>query len=136
MAASSDMRFKAALDLGNTTNYSGEVELQLQCEDIVMINDYDGTGTYYNPYYAYGEGAFSAIGQWFASVDWAAVGVWVVIIMIYIALSLIGPWVFPPALICLWLTEGNLETCSLGIWSNGYTDKDFDAETTTETTTS
>jgi len=128
MAADVDMRFKAALDLANTTNYDGIVELQLVCEDIVMVTDYDGNGDYYDPYYSYGEGAFSAIGEWFAYVNWDAVMVWVFIIMVYAALSLVGPWVFPPALICLWFTEGNIETCSFGIWSNGYTDKDFDAD--------
>jgi len=29
---------------------------------------------------------------------------------------------------CIYITDGNLDTCSLGIWGNGYTDKNFDEE--------
>ena len=81
---------------------------------------YDDEGNYNDPYYNYG----SEFSAWLSSVDWELVGTWAIIIFAYFALSMIGPWVWPPAIICLWLTSGDLETCSLGIWSNGYRDED------------
>jgi hypothetical protein len=38
----------------------------------------------------------------------------------YVVLAAAGFFVFPPFAICLVLTEGNLDECSLGVWGNGY----------------
>ena len=85
-------------------------------EDEDVYYYYDEEGNYYDPYYNYS----NAFGEWLATVDWELVFVWGVILAVYLGLSMIGPWLFPPMLICLLSTEGDLETCSLGIWSNGY----------------
>ena len=79
---------------------------------------YDDEGNYDDPYYNSGNG----LGEWLATVDWELVLVWLFIIWLYLALSMVGPWVWPPIIICLFATEGDLETCSLGIFSNGYRD--------------
>ena len=58
-----------------------------------------------------------------ATVDWETVGVWVGIILAYVILSFLGLILFPPMVICLFLTEGDLDTCSFGIWNTGYKDR-------------
>ena len=40
-------------------------------------------------------------------------------------LAAMGAFLFPPFVICLFATSGDLNTCSLGIWGNGYKDPDF-----------
>ena len=66
------------------------------------------------------------IGELFASIDWEAVAVYIFLAWVYFALSLIGIFAFPPFAICIFMTEGNLDSCSLGIWGNGYTERTFD----------
>jgi hypothetical protein len=38
----------------------------------------------------------------------------------YLGLSVLGVLLMPPFGICIYLTEGDLDTCSLGIWNNDY----------------
>ena len=83
---------------------------------------YDDNGEYVNPYYNSGSSAF---GEWFASIDWEYAGTIAMIVLIYATLSAMGPLLFPPMLICLFLEEGDLEKCSLGTWSNGYRDPEL-----------
>uniref|UniRef100_A0A7S3IGE2 Uncharacterized protein n=1 Tax=Strombidium inclinatum TaxID=197538 RepID=A0A7S3IGE2_9SPIT len=47
---------------------------------------------------------------------------WFFVIVLYVGLSFVGAMLFPPFLICLYMTEGNLNTCSIGLWGNGYKD--------------
>lgn len=53
-------------------------------------------------------------------MDWEEAGTIALIIVAYLALAAAGFFVFPPFAICLVLTEGNLNDCSLGVWGNGY----------------
>ena len=46
--------------------------------------------------------------------------IWVALVAIYMFVSAIGMAIFPPMIICLLTTDGDLETCSFGIWNNGY----------------
>jgi len=84
---------------------------------------YDQYGNYINPCYHHGQGALESIGEYLATVNWESVRAYLAMAWLYVALSFMGPWLFPPAAICLFLTNGNLDTCSLGIWSNDYTDR-------------
>ena len=84
-------------------------------EEEDVYNYYDDEDNYYDPYYNNGGN-----GEWLATVDWELVAVWGIIIFVYLAISTIGMWVFPPMVICLLSTDGDLETCSMGIWNNGY----------------
>ena len=52
--------------------------------------------------------------------DWKEAGTIALITVGYVFLSIAGFFVFPPFMICLILTEGNLNDCSLGIWGNAY----------------
>ena len=79
---------------------------------------YDDDGNYNDPYYNSGDD-----WAWLSTIDWEIVGTWAVLIFMYVALSFIGPWVWPPFIICLWLADGDLEECSLGVWTNGYRDQ-------------
>ena len=78
------------------------------------------TGTYFDPFYDVGNGTFTDIGKELQKVDWEEAGTIAVIIIAYVALAIAGFFVFPPFAICLVLTEGNLNDCSLGVWGNGY----------------
>ena len=76
---------------------------------------------------------WSWIGEWFATVDWQGVATYIFLAWCYFALSVIGIFAFPPFFICIYMTEGNLDSCSLGIWGNGYTDRTFgDSDVTPE----
>mmetsp|Transcript_34591 Transcript_34591/g.52922 ORF Transcript_34591/g.52922 Transcript_34591/m.52922 type:complete len:101 (-) Transcript_34591:31-333(-) len=44
-------------------------------------------------------------------------------------ISIAGIFLFPPFLICLIMEEGDLDTCSLGIWGNAYKDSEARCET-------
>ena len=57
-------------------------------------------------------------------MDWELVFVWAAIIGVYLAMAMVGVWVFPPMVICLFSTSGDLDICSLGIWNNGYSDEE------------
>jgi len=67
----------------------------------------------------------SWIGEWFAGIDWATVGAWAGLAWVYFGLSCVGPFFFPPFAICVYMTDGDLNTCSLGIWGNEYSEKNF-----------
>ena len=84
-------------------------------EEEDVYNYYDDDENYYDPYYNNGSN-----GEWLANVDWELVAVWGIIVFVYVAISTIGMLVFPPLVICLLTTDGDLETCSFGIWNNGY----------------
>ena len=93
------------------------------CQDqVVTYEDYTDpeTGAYYDPFYDVGNGTFSDIGKQLQKVNWKEAGTIALIIVAYLALALAGFFVFPPFAICLVLTEGNLNDCSLGVWGNGY----------------
>lgn len=104
--------------LGTTGSFSH------QCEEAIFADKSDyvdpNTGQYRDPYYDYGEGVLSGVGEMFAQVNWEEVVGYLLIAVGYIVLSLAGAFAFPPALICLWITNGNLNTCSMGVWGNGY----------------
>ena len=95
-----------------------------QCEEVIFekpnYKDPD-TGDFKDPYYDSGEGALQEVGESMSTVNWDEdVLSWVLLGAGYIFLSLIGAFVFPPELICLWITNGDLNTCTFGIWGNGY----------------
>ena len=81
-------------------------------------------GTYYNPYYDWGNGAMSAIGQAMATINWNEVTGWAIIVIAYIFLSGLSVWVWNPFMICIFATQGDLKNCSLGIWGNAYKNPD------------
>lgn len=60
------------------------------------------------------------VGQMFATIDWNEVGGYMLIIGAYLFVAIAGMAIFPPFIICLVVTEGNLNICSAGIWGNGY----------------
>mmetsp|Transcript_19760 Transcript_19760/g.30485 ORF Transcript_19760/g.30485 Transcript_19760/m.30485 type:complete len:107 (+) Transcript_19760:364-684(+) len=82
----------------------------------------DQNDTYENPYYNVGDGALSSIGQWLATLDWTSILFWSLVTLAYMILSAVGLFLFAPFISCLWMTEGDLNTCSVGIWGNAYKD--------------
>jgi len=103
------------------------------CQDqIVTYADYTDptTGDYYDPFYDVGNGTFTDIGKSLQKVDWEETGTIALIIFAYVLLAGAGFFVFPPFAICLVLTEGNLNDCSLGVWGNAYSEdtEKFDTE--------
>ena len=42
--------------------------------------------------------------------------IWLLLLVIYLALMALGFWVFPPLVICLMATGGDLASCSFNIW--------------------
>ena len=95
-----------------------------QCEEVFFApKTYyvdPNTGSYRDPYYDSGTGPMQGIGEMFSTINWEEVFGWVILIGAYLIISVIGAFAFPPAMICLWLSDGNLNTCSMGIWGNGY----------------
>lgn len=83
----------------------------------------DEDGQYFDPYYDSGDGAFSFLGEAFASTNWESVGPYVLLAALYLGVSIAGFFVFPPFMICLFATEGDVEECSWGVWANGYKDE-------------
>ena len=120
------------IELANTVDDNKKPFLTMVCEDIIRDTPsetwVDENGDYYNPYYESGSGIFSFIGKQFAKVNWDAVIVWFIIAWAYLALTAVGPFAFPVMLLCLFISDGNLDTCSLGIWGNGYTERTFDSD--------
>jgi hypothetical protein len=48
---------------------------------------------------------------------------WILGALFYLILSFGGVLLFPPMAICLYLTDGDLEYCSLGVFNNDYKKK-------------
>ena len=44
----------------------------------------------------------------------------VAIVLAVVLTSILGAVIFPPFVICLYLTDGDLNECSWGLWSNWY----------------
>ena len=104
-------------------SYLNNQEIFYTCQDqVVSYEEYTDpeTGDYYDPFYDVGNGTFTDIGKELQKVDWKEAGTITLIIVAYLALAAAGFFVFPPFAICLVLTEGNLNDCSLGVWGNGY----------------
>jgi hypothetical protein len=111
------------IQLANQVGSDGKTNFNYICDN---GGYYEDDGKYYDPYYSTGsDGSATFIGEFLATVDWQLVGVWALVAWIYVALSFVGPWVFPPFAICIYQTGGDLETCSLGIWGNDYTNNQF-----------
>ena len=105
------------------------------CQDqVVTYTEYinPDTGAYFDPFYDVGNGTFSNIGEQFQQVNWEEAGTIALIVLGYVALAVAGFFVFPPFAICLVLTEGNLNDCSMGIWGNGYATDQTKFETSAE----
>ena len=103
--------------------YLDNEKIFLTCQDqVISYESYTDpvTGDYFDPFYDVGNGTFTDIGKQLQKVDWEEAGTIALIIGAYLALALAGFFVFPPFAICLVLTEGNLNDCSLGVWGNGY----------------
>jgi hypothetical protein len=60
------------------------------------------------------------LGYILTNIDWFVVLLWFFFLGGFILLSLLGLVAFPPFAICIFMTEGNLKFCSLGIWDNSY----------------
>jgi hypothetical protein len=52
--------------------------------------------------------------------DWEGIGLASLIAVGYMFAAVLGIFLFPPFFICLWLSYGDLEYCSFGLWSNNY----------------
>lgn len=59
------------------------------------------------------------------TIDWYVVVIYIGLVMVYLLTSFLGVFLFPPMISCLMLTYGDLETCSLGMWSNEYQEDNY-----------
>ena len=89
-------------------------------------------GSYYDPYYNSGEGTFTFVGSFAATVNFEELIPWMAIIWGYVFLSCMGPFLFPPFAICLFAENGDLNMCSLGIWGTGYKNPNFKCHNKTD----
>jgi len=115
--------------------YLDNEQIFYTCQDqVVSYESYTDpvTGDYFDPFYDVGNGTFSDIGKELQKVDWEEAGTIALIIIAYLALAAAGFFVFPPFAICLVLTEGNLNDCSLGVWGNGYAEDQTKFDITAE----
>ena len=62
----------------------------------------------------------SGLGHLFQKIDWGEAGIIAAISFGYAVLAFIGFFIFPPLLMCLIVSDGNLNDCTFGIWGNGY----------------
>ena len=86
-------------------------------------NQYSNGGTYEDPYYNTGNGGLLTFsGTFYATVNFEELIPYILIFMGYGFLATMGPWLFPPFIICLFATSGDLNECSLGSWGNAYKD--------------
>jgi hypothetical protein len=125
-----------AEDLGSRGNKFSEMAnsestfyYMITCDEIdtTYVDYYQGGEDYYYDYsYSTGTGAAQWIGEFLAAVNWDAVGTYLALAWLYVALTCIGPFVFPPFVLCIYMTDGDLDTCSMGVWGNDYTDKTFE----------
>ena len=77
-------------------------------------------GSYFDPFYDVGEGDMQWLGKELQKTNWEESGTIALMVFGYLILAVVGFFVFPPFMICIVLTEGNLNECSLGVWGNGY----------------
>ena len=70
-------------------------------------------GSYYNPYYDWGSGAMSAIGEALATVNWNEAWGWTIIVVAYLFLSGLSVWAWNPFLISIFVSQGDLKNCLL-----------------------
>ena len=127
MRAENEKRAERFAMLAKWQDEDGKTKFNYMCRDMAYTLGHghfeDEEENFYDPWYSYGHGALTELGEYFSTVDWEEIGVKVLFVWSYIGFSFIGPWVFPPMLICLWTTEGNLDYCSFGVWGNDYTDR-------------
>lgn len=76
-------------------------------------------------YYDSGEGSLSWMGDEFANMDQESTETYLLYALGYLALSVVGLIAFPPMVICFYMTDGDLNTCSLGIWGNSYQSDEY-----------
>jgi hypothetical protein len=77
----------------------------LQCDEDRVGHPqgyYTEEGSYFDPYYDTGYGIASWIGEYLATVDWELVASWAIIAWGYFALSVVGPFFFPPFAVCIY----------------------------------
>ena len=85
-------------------------------EEYYYFDSYNKDNNSYNT----GDGMLTFLGDYFGNMDMKDPANLLIVALAYIWLAFGGLILFPPMAICLYLSDGNLDLCSVGVWSNDY----------------